>query len=74
MLSSQVPRSTNFDSLPAAERARMYLDEYERLMDEEFEQCSPRRSKIDTCVLQYAAACADAARADQLATLARRED
>ena len=69
-MSDQSPGRTSFESLPAPERARMYWDEYVRLLDE-FEERTPRRGKIDACVLQYAHAVADVARTDQLAALAR---
>lgn len=63
----------NLDSLPARERIRMSWDEYCRLLRNlEYSTCDPgTRSRIDACVLQYAAAYADVARNDQAAALAR---
>lgn len=71
MASSRVPRCAGLDSLPPAERARICWASYEELLDE-FEEHIPRRQEIDACVLQYAAACADVARNDQAAALARK--
>lgn len=70
MASNQVMSRSGLDSLPASERVRMCWDEYSQLLDE-FEEHTPRRARIDACVLQYARAAADVARNDQAAALAR---
>lgn len=69
MTSRKVPKCAGLDSLPPAERAKICWASYEELLDE-FEEHTPRRDKIDACVLQYARAVADVAMADQLADLA----